>query len=88
MIRAAAIATPHAPVEIVELSTPALEPGGAMLRTLYSEVCGTDVHLHHGKLAGVPYPHRARATCPSAISRRYAARWWTSRARSFARVTS
>jgi len=23
---------------------------------MYSEVCGTDVHLHHGKLAGVPYP--------------------------------
>ena len=21
-----------------------------------SEVCGTDVHLHHGQLAGVPYP--------------------------------
>jgi L-iditol 2-dehydrogenase len=21
-----------------------------------SEVCGTDVHLHHGRLAGVPYP--------------------------------
>jgi threonine dehydrogenase-like Zn-dependent dehydrogenase len=27
-----------------------------MLRTRYSEVCGTDVHLHHGRLAGVPYP--------------------------------
>jgi threonine dehydrogenase-like Zn-dependent dehydrogenase len=27
-----------------------------MMRTLYSEVCGTDVHLHHGRLAGVPYP--------------------------------
>lgn len=27
-----------------------------MLRTTYSEVCGTDVHLHHGRLAGVPYP--------------------------------
>jgi L-iditol 2-dehydrogenase len=23
---------------------------------LYSEVCGTDVHLSHGKLSGVPYP--------------------------------
>ena len=21
-----------------------------------SEVCGTDVHLHHGRLSGVPYP--------------------------------
>ena len=27
-----------------------------MLRTLGSEVCGTDVHLAKGQLAGVPYP--------------------------------
>jgi L-iditol 2-dehydrogenase len=27
-----------------------------LLRTIYSEVCGTDVHLWHGRLAGVPYP--------------------------------
>lgn len=27
-----------------------------MLETVASEVCGTDVHLHHGRLAGVPYP--------------------------------
>ncbi len=47
---------PHAPVEVRELPWPDLAPGSAMLRTLYSEVCGTDVHLHHGKLAGVPYP--------------------------------
>jgi L-iditol 2-dehydrogenase len=33
-----------------------LEPGAALLQTLYSEVCGTDVHLWHGRLAGVPYP--------------------------------
>ncbi len=56
LIRAAAIASPHAPVEIVELAVPALEPGAALLRTLYSEVCGTDVHLQHGRLSGVPYP--------------------------------
>jgi threonine dehydrogenase-like Zn-dependent dehydrogenase len=56
MIRAAAIAEPHAPVEIIELPTPALEPGAALLQTVYSEVCGTDVHLHHGRLSGVPYP--------------------------------
>ena len=35
---------------------PELEPGGVLLRTLYSEVCGTDVHLLKGQLAGVPYP--------------------------------
>ena len=56
MICAAAIASPHAPVEIVELAAPVLEPGAAMLRTVYSEVCGTDVHLQHGRLSGVPYP--------------------------------
>jgi threonine dehydrogenase-like Zn-dependent dehydrogenase len=56
MIRAAAIASPHAPVATTELAVPALEPGAALLRTVYSEVCGTDVHLHHGRLSGVPYP--------------------------------
>lgn len=33
-----------------------VEPGGVLLETVASEVCGTDVHLHHGRLAGVPYP--------------------------------
>ena len=47
---------PRKPMEVRELAWPALEQGAAMLRTLYSEVCGTDVHLHHGKLSGVPYP--------------------------------
>ena len=35
---------------------PELEPGAVLLRTLGSEVCGTDVHLWHGRLSGVPYP--------------------------------
>lgn len=55
-VRAAVMVAPNAPIELRELPSPALEPGSAMLRTLYSEVCGTDVHLHHGRLAGVPYP--------------------------------
>ena len=38
------------------MAEPDLEPGGALLRTTFSEVCGTDVHLADGKLAGVPYP--------------------------------
>jgi D-arabinose 1-dehydrogenase-like Zn-dependent alcohol dehydrogenase len=53
--RAVIMPAAHAPLEITELPTPQLELGGALLRTLYSEVCGTDVHLHHGKL-DVPYP--------------------------------
>jgi L-iditol 2-dehydrogenase len=40
----------------MELPRPVVEAGGALLEVLYSEVCGTDVHLHHGKLLGVPYP--------------------------------
>lgn len=55
-IRAAVMTAPRKPMEVRELAWPALEQGGAMLKTLYSEVCGTDVHLHHGKLSGVPYP--------------------------------
>ncbi len=55
-IRAAVMRAPHAPIAVEELPWPVLTPGSAMLRTLYSEVCGTDVHLHHGRLSGVPYP--------------------------------
>jgi len=47
---------PHAPIELREFAEPALEPGGMLLQTLFSEVCGTDVHLWHGRLSGVPYP--------------------------------
>ena len=47
---------PNVPIEIREFPEPDLPPGGALLRTAFSEVCGTDVHLWHGRLAGVPYP--------------------------------
>ena len=46
---------PNEPLRIDSFPTPALAPGAALLRTLYSEVCGTDVHLYHGKL-DVPFP--------------------------------
>jgi L-iditol 2-dehydrogenase len=46
---------PNQPLRLATIATPFLEPGAALLRTLYSEVCGTDVHLFHGRL-GVPYP--------------------------------
>src|ERR1700750_2955416 len=49
------MAGPNQPLRIETIPAPRLEPGAALLRTLYSEVCGTDVHLHHGKL-GVPFP--------------------------------
>ncbi|RKN12259.1 alcohol dehydrogenase [Streptomyces radicis] len=47
---------PEAPLERREFSWPELEPGAILLRTLGSEVCGTDTHLWKGQLAGVPYP--------------------------------
>lgn len=56
MIRAAVMVAPGSPIERRALPEPALEPGAAILETLVSEVCGTDVHLRHGRLAGVPYP--------------------------------
>jgi len=54
--RAAVIPAPRAPIEIRELPEPEMEPGSVLLRTIASEVCGTDVHLWHGRLAGAPYP--------------------------------
>ena len=53
----AAVVMPGAnePLRLDDFPSPTLEPGAALLRTLYSEVCGTDVHLHHGKL-DVPFP--------------------------------
>lgn len=55
-IRAAVMTGPGRPIELREIEEPRLEPGSVLLETLSSEVCGTDVHLHHGRLAGVPYP--------------------------------
>ena len=55
-IRAAVMTAPNDPIELWELDDPVMEPGAVLLETIASEVCGTDVHLHHGRLAGVPYP--------------------------------
>src|SRR5215510_7033060 len=55
-IIAAVMPAPRMPVEVREFPEPSLEPGSVLLDTLYSEICGTDVHLWHGRLAGVPYP--------------------------------
>jgi len=52
----AVIPAPNAPVEVREVSEPDLEPNSALLEVEVSEVCGTDVHLQQGRLAGVPYP--------------------------------
>jgi threonine dehydrogenase-like Zn-dependent dehydrogenase len=54
--KAAVMPAPHAQIEVREFPAPDLADGEALLETTYSEVCGTDVHLHHGRLRGVPYP--------------------------------
>ncbi len=41
---------------VVDSDFPTLETGAILIKTLYSEVCGTDVHLQDMQLAGVPYP--------------------------------
>jgi 2-desacetyl-2-hydroxyethyl bacteriochlorophyllide A dehydrogenase len=55
-IIAAVMPAPLQPVELREFPEPDLAPGSLLLRTAFSEVCGTDVHLWHGRLSGVPYP--------------------------------
>jgi len=55
-VRAAVLPAAGAPIEIRELEPPDLAPGEALLRVTLADVCGTDVHLRHGRLAGVPYP--------------------------------
>ena len=52
----AVIPEPNKPVEVREIAEPDLEPNSALLEVELSEVCGTDVYLQQGRLAGVPYP--------------------------------
>jgi threonine dehydrogenase-like Zn-dependent dehydrogenase len=56
MISAVVMPTPYAPLETRTFDRPDLQEGAILLRTLGSEVCGTDAHLWKGQLAGVPYP--------------------------------
>ena len=53
---ASVLPAPDAAPEVRRYPIPPLVPGSVLLKTIASEVCGTDVHLWHGRLAGVPYP--------------------------------
>ncbi|MCI0486230.1 MAG: zinc-binding dehydrogenase [Blastocatellia bacterium] len=55
-VLAALMPRPGAPVELREIPEPDLEQDSALLDVELSEVCGTDVYLQQGRLAGVPYP--------------------------------
>ncbi len=56
MIEAVVMTGPREPLQVRVFDAPEVADGAVLLRTLGSEVCGTDVHLWHGRLAGVPYP--------------------------------
>ena len=55
-VRAVYMTAPGRALETRDVDVPRAREGGAILETVASEVCGTDVHLHHGRLSGVPYP--------------------------------
>jgi threonine dehydrogenase-like Zn-dependent dehydrogenase len=55
-VEAVVMTAPGRPLQRRRVPAPMPGPGGAVLETIASEVCGTDVHLHHGRLSGVPYP--------------------------------
>lgn len=55
-VKSVVMSAPGRPLEVREMPAPVLEKGSMLLHPLFSEVCGTDVHLHHGRLSGVPYP--------------------------------
>ncbi len=55
-VRAMVMPAPDVPPELRTFADPVLDDGAVLLETMASEVCGTDVHLLHGRLSGVPYP--------------------------------
>jgi threonine dehydrogenase-like Zn-dependent dehydrogenase len=55
-VQAVVMPGPGQALERRRFEEPQPEEGGAVLEMVASEVCGTDVHLHHGRLSGVPYP--------------------------------
>jgi L-iditol 2-dehydrogenase len=56
MTRAAVLEAPGQRIAVRDFPEPQLQNNSAMMAVQYSEVCGTDVHLQDGRLAGVPYP--------------------------------
>lgn len=55
-VQAVVLPGPERAPELREFPDPRVTDGAVLLETIASEVCGTDVHLLHGRLAGVPYP--------------------------------
>ena len=51
--RAAVLVDYNQPLEIRELAVPPLEPGAILVKVEAATVCGTDVHVFHGKLTQI-----------------------------------
>ncbi len=56
LVKAAVMSGPFKPIEIRDFPVPKLEHGAILLKTIASEICGTDLHLFKGHLQEVPYP--------------------------------
>jgi D-arabinose 1-dehydrogenase-like Zn-dependent alcohol dehydrogenase len=52
--RAAVVVEYHKPLEIWELPVPDPEPGAMVVKTEAATVCGTDIHLWHGRMGNLP----------------------------------
>ncbi len=55
-VNAAVIPGPGTPPQVWQYELPTPVDGECLVKVIASEVCGTDVHLLHGRLSGVPYP--------------------------------
>jgi L-iditol 2-dehydrogenase len=51
--RAAVLVDYNQPLEFRELAVPPLEPGAILVKVEAATVCGTDVHVYHGKLTQI-----------------------------------
>ncbi len=51
-VRAAVMDGPNSPLHVESFDDPVLADGEALLTTIASEVCGTDVHIANGRLTG------------------------------------
>ncbi|HJX23697.1 MAG TPA: zinc-binding dehydrogenase [Candidatus Bathyarchaeia archaeon] len=56
LVKAAVLTAPNQPIEVQEFPRPEkLEDGAALLKVDLAGICGTDIHLWHGRLK-IPYP--------------------------------
>src|SRR5262245_66280053 len=51
--RAAVLVDYNQPLELRELAVPPLEPGAILVKVEAATVCGTDVHVYHGKITQI-----------------------------------